>query len=150
MALPVVVTSWLVFGLVLMLMEIITPGFVIFFFGLSAMTVALILWLFPSLSLSWALLLFSLFSILYLLLLRRFFKCAFRGDREVAVTSEHELVGKIGVVLEEIHPPCPGRVTIGETSWQATATVPLQKGMMVRVIGQENLTVQVALVDAGV
>ena len=65
---------WLYIGSFLMLAEIVSPGFVIFFFGLGAATVAVCKWAFPSLSLAWQLALFSISSIFYLLVLRRYMK----------------------------------------------------------------------------
>ena len=57
---------WMYVGAGLMLAEILTPGFVMFFFGLSAATVGLLVLLLPepfSPTLMWQLALFSLFSL---------------------------------------------------------------------------------------
>ena len=74
---------WLYLGAFLMFAEIMAPGFVIFFFGLAAATVGGFLFLVPegfNVTLAWQLGLFSLFSILYLVTLRRYAKSIFLGD----------------------------------------------------------------------
>ena len=42
---------WMYVGAFLMLAELISPGFVVFFFGLAAVTVSVLKWIFPSLPL---------------------------------------------------------------------------------------------------
>ena len=68
---------WLYVGAGLMLAEILTPGFVMFFFGLSAATVGAFVLLLPdpfNPSFKWQLAFFSLFSLIYLVTLRRYVK----------------------------------------------------------------------------
>ena len=43
---------WLIVGVALTLSEIFIPGFTIFWFGLGGFIAALLLWLFPALSLA--------------------------------------------------------------------------------------------------
>ena len=63
---------WLYVGAFLMLAELLLPGFVVFFFGLSAATVGLLRFaLGESFTLTWQLAAFSAFTILYLAVLRR-------------------------------------------------------------------------------
>ena len=63
---------WLYAGAILMLMEILAPGFVIFFFGLAAATVGLVRFAVgDAFTLTWQLAAFSALSIVYILVLRR-------------------------------------------------------------------------------
>ena len=79
---------WLYFGAFLMLMELLAPGFVVFFFGLSAATVGLCrLAIGESFALTWQLAAFSALSIVYLLVLRRWLKKTFFGGRVEAKTD---------------------------------------------------------------
>ena len=75
---------WLYAGVALILLEIMTPGLVSLFFGLAALTVALIVWLMPTLAQGWQWLLFSALSVLYLVLLRKSLKSVFSGTRKVS------------------------------------------------------------------
>ena len=136
-------TLWIVMGILLMLAEAATPGFILFFFGLAALSVGLIALAFP---MAWwvELILFSLLSVLYLVLLRRLVKSIFSGKKE-AVDSfvEEGQQGKQGVVTRKIDPPVKGRVEINEVGWTATADEPLDPGTPIIVTGQSNLTLHV-------
>ena len=134
---------WLYIGSFLMLAEIVSPGFVIFFFGLGAATVAVCKWAFPSLSLAWQLALFSITSIFYLLVLRRYMKKLFMGDAENSPGLASEFVGRVGKVIETIRPEVPGRIELGEVEWKATASERLEPGTEVKVVAQDNLTMRV-------
>lgn len=130
---------WLYMGIFLMLMEIMTPGFVVFFFGLAAAAVGGILFLFDfSGTLQAAL--FSGLSILFLLTLRRFMLSAFMGNTSTVSAIEHEHVGRTGKVVEAIRPMVAGRVLIGDAEWVATAEESLEPGAEVRVVAQKSLT----------
>ena len=134
---------WLYIGAFLMLAEIVSPGFVIFFFGLGAATVAVCKWAFPSMSLAWQLALFSITSIFYLLVLRRYMKKLFMGDAENSPGLASEFVGRVGKVIETIRPEVPGRIELGEVEWKATASERLEPGTEVKVVAQDNLTMRV-------
>ena len=133
------------FGAFLMLMELLAPGFVIFFFGLSAATVGLCRFAFgESMSLTWQLAAFSAFSILYLVVLRRWLKKTFLGGKEETKTDfDNEYVGRVGKVTEAISPPLSGRVMIGDAEWTASADEAIAAGMTVKVLSQNNLTMKV-------
>ena len=136
---------WIYVGSALMLLELLAPGFVIFFFGLSAATVGLIAsvagdWF----SLTWQLAAFSAFSILYLVTLRRYLRSVFSGSRGDSKTDfDHEAVGRMGKIVEPVAPPHAGRVMIGDAEWTAVADRPLAAGTEVKVISQNNLTMKV-------
>ena len=136
---------WLYFGAFLMLMELLAPGFVIFFFGLSAATVGLCRFaLGGAFSFTWQLAAFSAFSILYLMVLRRWLKKTFLGGKVEAKTDfDNEYVGRVGKVTQAIDPPLTGRVEIGDAEWTATADAPVAQGAMVEVVSQNNLTMKV-------
>ena len=133
---------WLYAGAILMLMEITAPGFVIFFFGLAAATVGLILFA-ADLSATWQAALFSVLSILYLVTLRRLVKSVFMGDTAATKAITSEYVGRIGKVVQAIRPEVPGRILLGDAEWTATADMRLEPGTEVKVIEQINLTMKV-------
>ncbi len=142
---------WLYAGAFLMLAEIMAPGFVIFFFGLAAVTVGAIMFVLPeslALAFTWQLGLFSLFSILYLVLLRRYVKTVFLGDTDNSQALASEYVGRLGKVTELVRPEMPGRVMLGDAEWNAAANERLEAGTEVRVVRQENLTMVVERLGA--
>lgn len=134
--------GWLIAGIVLMLMELMTPGFVVFFFGLAAAAVSLCIWLIPGFGIYWQLAAFSVFSILFLMVLRRYVKSVFMGDSEENAVAD-DLVGSVGKVTELIRPEVPGRVEIRDAGWTASAAVRIEPGEEVRVTAHDNLTVTV-------
>lgn len=134
--------GWLIAGIVLMLMELLTPGFVVFFFGLAAASVSLCMWVFPSFGAYWQLAAFSVFSVLYLVVLRRYVKSVFMGDKEQNAVAD-DLVGRVGRVTELIRPDVPGRVEIRDAGWTASAAVRIEPGEEVKVVAHDNLTVTV-------
>ena len=131
---------WLYVGIALILLEVMTPGVVSLFFGLSALTVALIAWLAPGLAQGWQWIAFSLFSVLYIWLLRKSLKSIFNGDREVSDSPSDEYTGKLAVVTEAVAPNRPGRVEFGGTTWKAEAAQELAAGASVRIAAKKNLT----------
>lgn len=134
---------WLYVGAFLMLAELASPGFVIFFFGLGAATVAGTKWLVPGLSLSWQLALFSIFSVFYLIVLRKWVKNVFMGDTAETQKIASEYVGRVGKVVEAIRPEVPGRIMLGDAEWSASSAVAIAPGATVKVVAQDNVTLVV-------
>ena len=136
---------WLYAGAGIMLLELVSPGFVIFFFGLAAATVGLLRFAFGEpFDMTWQFSAFSVLSIIYLVFLRRFLKTVFMGKVETEKESmDDDMTGRLGEVTEEINPPSPGRVMIRDAEWTANAAGFIAAGEKVRVTGRENLTVNV-------
>lgn len=137
---------WMYLSAFLLLMELLVPGFVIFFFGLSAATVGLLRFAFGDpLTTAWQLAAFSAFSVLYLVCLRRWLKKLFSGKVESSANGFDEgLIGRFGKVAEAIRPPQTGRVLVGDAEWTAAAARALEAGTDVVVTGRNNLTLTVA------
>jgi membrane protein implicated in regulation of membrane protease activity len=130
-------------GAFLMLAELASPGFVVFFFGLGAASVAVLKGFCPSMPLWLQFAAFSFFSIFYLLVLRRYMKRVFVGEKEESTSIGNEYIGRIGRVVEVVRPDVPGRILLGDAEWSARAASRLEPGTEVRVVAQENLTLRV-------
>jgi hypothetical protein len=135
---------WLVLGLLLVLAELASAGgFYMIFFGVGAIVVALLasfglagpLWL--------QLFLFSLISVVSLLLFRR--PLLKRLQLEPQMPPVDPLVGEIGVASEDLLPGKVGRVELRGTAWSGrnTTSSPLARGARCRVIRVDGLTVDV-------
>ncbi len=133
---------WMYIGAGMMLLELLAPGFVIFFFGLAAASVGLCrFWLGATLTPAWQMIAFSVFSILYLAVLRRWLKNIFSGVKSVSDDNfDSDYIGRIGKVTTEIKPPLTGRVMIGDAEWTAQSDGAIAAGCEVRVVAQKNLT----------
>jgi membrane protein implicated in regulation of membrane protease activity len=135
--------AWFVFGFVLLILEVMNPSALIFFFGFGAWTVSVITpwW---EISTSWQLMVFIITSLIYLALLRgtvlRYIESKM-GEEPYPI--EDEFVGKTAVVVERIAPPMTGKVTLNGTHWSARADRPLEVGEAVLVSGRDNLTLKV-------
>ena len=136
---------WIYAGAALMLLELIAPGFVLCFFGLSAATVGVLKFAFgDAFTPTGQLAAFSVFSVLYILILRRYLKRVFVGGKvETKTDFDNESVGRVGRLTEAILPPLTGRVMLGDAEWTAESDRPIEKGANVRVVAQSNLTMKV-------
>jgi membrane protein implicated in regulation of membrane protease activity len=138
---------WFLIGLVLMLLEFVLPGFIIFFFGVGAWIVALIC-LFADISINVQLILFLVASVLLLLSLRKWMRGVFVGHKKFGRPSDDdqsEFTGKKAVVTRTIHPVMGGKVELHGTSWNAETDgdEPLEEGTAVEITGKHGLTLKV-------
>jgi hypothetical protein len=131
---------WFVAGVGLLVFELVTPGgFFAVFYGFAAILVGLLTavhltgpeWL------QW--LLFSVFSVVGVLLLRR--PVMQRLGVPPAALPGEEMRGEWAVVTEEIHPGEMGKVELRGTTWSARAHRTLRVGERVPVDRIEGLTV---------
>ena len=142
---------WMYAGAALMLLELVTPGFVLVFFGLSAATVGMLKLSFgDAFTMSWQLVSFSVLSVLYLAFLRRWLKSIFKGDVEDSpLDLGSEYAGRSGRVTARISPPGQGRVLVGDAEWTAESSVAIEKDEPVKVVSRRNLTLFVEPVSPG-
>lgn len=136
---------WFVAGVGLIILEILAPVFILVFFGLAAIVVALLTWLFPHLPEWSAWLFFAVFSVVSLLTLRRWCKAVFAGKRsQVRDDLASDITGQQAVVVTRILPGQPGKVEFRGAHWGAVASEVLEPGMQVRIVKQESITLTVA------
>lgn len=135
---------WFLSGLVLLLAEFIIPGFVIFFFGVGAWVVALLLWFNIDLSFSSQLFIFLLSSIFSLVIFRRYGKNYFQGKvvKEDAASFD-DVKGEKAIVTEEIVPVRGGKVEFHGTQWNAESESAIAVGTTVEITERNNLTLTV-------
>jgi membrane protein implicated in regulation of membrane protease activity len=89
---------WLTLGLILVLAEMFIPSFTIFWFGLGALLVGLLLWIAPDLPLSWQIFTWAIASGLFTFLWFRFLKPRMT-DRTKAGMSREAVLGECGQVI---------------------------------------------------
>ena len=133
---------WLFLGLILLGIEVMTPGgFYILFFGLSALVVGALTG-FDVVQSEWAQwLLFSLLSIGSLLVFRNPLRRLTHVDasKDDRVDS---LIGESALVLDGLAPGEQGKAELRGTVWNAknSGAVPLSKGQRAKVAKIEGLT----------
>jgi membrane protein implicated in regulation of membrane protease activity len=133
---------WLLLGLVLLAVEMTTPGgFYIFFFGLAALIVGALAgleWL-NTAWLQW--LLFSILSLISLFLFRNSL-LAWMKAREPVGQDVDSMVGETAVVIDELPAGAVGKVELRGTTWNArnAGQTVLTKGHRARVERVDGLT----------
>ena len=130
---------WFIAGIVYYILELFLPGFFIFFFGIGAWLMALLL-LMPGVDLNFnlQLLIFLIFSIGTILL--------FRGTIMRVISPTVPDVAPwppIGEVVETIIPPTYGKIKYMGTYWRAFASVQIPAGASVHVVKRDNLALVV-------
>lgn len=132
---------WIVGGLMLVLSEFAVPGFVVCFFGASAMAVGVLTWVFPAMGAGAKLLIFGVGGLVLLLGCRRYMPKAFQGDRKLRGDNpdDDELAGSRAVVAEDIREGLGGKVEFRGSLWRARAEEPLPKGTIVEVVRRDNI-----------
>jgi len=136
---------WFLVGLGMFLLELVSPGFFILFFGLGAWIVAIVCY-FLAISLNAQLFLFIVASLVSLVLLRRWLQGFLKGFVKAEQDLNQEMddfVGHKAVVIERIEPRKSGKVEFNGTPWQAESSETIEKEETVKIISKNNLVLQV-------
>src|SRR5262245_35172960 len=115
------VLIWFVVGLLMFLLELVSPGFFILFFGVGAWIVAAICYFVP-ISLNTQLFSFIITSLISLVLLRKWLRGVLTGHVKAQQDLNKEMddfVGEKATVIERIDPRRAGKVEFRGTSWEA-------------------------------
>ena len=137
---------WIVFGLILALGEIATPGgFFLLFFGSAAIIVGLLDVAGVAQALWVQLALFSILSIGSLVLFRGRLQQRLNLDSQLQPAVD-QLVGEVGTVSGELPPGAIGKVEVRGASWSArnASDVVLRPGTRCRVLAVDGLMLDVA------
>lgn len=134
---------WFIIGLVLFLLELVLPGFVIFFFGVGAWFTALVCLIFhPGTDIQ--IVVFAVTSVLALVALRRMIqKRILYGKTDNSVFVEDEFTGKEGKALTDILPGSKGKVEFKGTTWSAESEMPVNEGDFVIIVKKDNFNLTV-------
>lgn len=131
--------AWALIGIGLLILEIVTPGFLVLFFGvgaLSAMIPAVL-----GLGLAWQLGVFALVSILSLILFRPFLVRLY-GRHEPMPTGIQALVGRRVVLRNTIAAGAQyGEVNVDGDVWRAQVEggARLESGSQAEIVGHEGI-----------
>lgn len=131
---------WIVAGLILVILEITTLTFILLWIGIGAIIAGISAFLAPNLGMQ--LLVFSISSLLLLIYTRPLTK-RWRNKTPNIQSGVYALIGKEGVVIEEIKEQQTGAVKIGGEIWSATSDTFIESGENVQVIDIKGVTLQV-------
>jgi membrane protein implicated in regulation of membrane protease activity len=129
---------WFILGLGFFLLELVIPGFFIFFFGLGAWITAVVCLLAdPSINLQ--IIIFAITSVLSLIGLRKIIQRKFfynRGNKSDDV--EDEFTGKEALAISDFGGMKTGKVEFKGTTWKSESTSEIIKGQRVVIISKED------------
>jgi membrane protein implicated in regulation of membrane protease activity len=129
---------WFILGLILLLAELVLPGFVIFFFGAGAWITALVC-LFGNPGINLQVLIFAVTSVLALVIFRKMIQNKFiynKDDRSGEV--EDEFTGKEAVAVADFGADRMGKVEFKGTSWKAESKSEIVAGQRVIILEKES------------
>ena len=127
---------WAIGGLVLLIAEIVAPGFFLVFLGVAAIATGLFTLLFD-LSLAPQLVLFVIYTALAVMIGKRWYAEPDHADQSIRLNDPSErMVGKSVTVIDPVDDH-GGRVRVGDGEWSARGG-PAAAGARVRVIAVDG------------
>jgi membrane protein implicated in regulation of membrane protease activity len=129
---------WFILGLVLFILELIMPGFIIFFFGLGAWITALVCLLgHPGTNLQ--IIIFAITSSILLLALRRIIQKKFLNSINTKSEDvEDEFTGKEALATVDFGGMKKGKVEFKGTTWTAESSSEIREGQRVLIIEKDS------------
>ncbi|NNG75069.1 NfeD family protein [Acinetobacter sp. ANC 4277] len=129
---------WFVLGILLILSELVIPAFAALWFGLAAIMVGVLLWMFPMMGFTTQLVTWIILSVLCTLLWFKFIK-PLSIDKTKAGLSREATIGQVGMVIQThmehdlitVRFPMP---VLGSDEWNCRTLTPVQVGDRVRVV----------------
>jgi membrane protein implicated in regulation of membrane protease activity len=122
---------WFLLGLGLFLLELLIPGFFIFFFGLGAWVTALVC-LFTNPGINLQIIIFAVVSVISLIALRRIIQKKFFFNKgTLSEDVEDEFTGKEAIAKNDFGGMINGKVEFKGTTWTAESTAEIKTGQRV-------------------
>src|SRR5690606_408128 len=126
-----------IIGFVFLVLEIIVPGLILFFFAVGAWVVAILTFL-MDVSIIGQLIVFVASSVLTFLLLRRSLKKLLWTSKN-SCEIDDECIGKTARAQSVIRPGQNGKVEFKGTIWDAASQDIIEAGENVVIIGNESI-----------
>lgn len=138
---------WLSLGVVLLIVEVVTGGFWIGFFGVGGLVTALALWTEAITGLNAQLAVFLVSSILPLVVLRKPLMTWL--NRDAQASRFNDAVGQTAVVVQDIVPPGVGRVEYQGSTWEADSAAGerLTANTRVQIVRQDGTRLSVRAIS---
>ncbi|GAA5187665.1 NfeD family protein [Acinetobacter kookii] len=129
---------WFVLGILLMLSELALPAFAALWFGIGAIMVGVLYWMFPMMGFTTQIVTWIILSVLCTLLWFKFIK-PLSIDKTKAGLSREATIGQVGMVIQihlqhdliTVRFPMP---VLGSDEWNCRTLAPVHVGDRVRVV----------------
>lgn len=140
------VWMWGIFGLVLLAIEIVSGTLYILWFGIAALIVAVLLWLWPAAPVTLQLFLYASLSLSSLYIWRHHYKQTSPDSR--IGQSQGDEIGRIGLIIEPVSPRQNGRIqftqgVMGSREWVAVASEDIEAGAEAVIVAIEGNSLRV-------
>ena len=134
---------WFILGLGLFLLELVVPGFFIFFFGLGAWITALFC-LIGNPGTNLQIIIFAITSVISLAALRSIIqKKFFYSKKNLSEEVEDEFTGREALATTDFGPDKYGKVEFKGTTWDAESKFEISKKQSVVIINKESFKLNV-------
>jgi membrane protein implicated in regulation of membrane protease activity len=138
--------TWGVLGLILIAVEMATGTMYVLWFGISALCVAIAIWLFPAMPVAIQFAIFAALSIGSLAIWKLNYKMTETHSR--IGQAQGEEIGRIGTVIMTCSPNQNGKIQftqglMGSREWPAIASETITEGTQARVIAVEGNTLRI-------
>lgn len=133
--------NWFVFGLALLMLELLAPGFFFIWFGLAALVtggIALLLGSVADFGWQWQIAVFLVLAVIFVLAGRRFFGSNDRHDEPFLNQRGEQLIGQ-RATLDEALVNGRGRIRINDTLWRVKGP-DLPAGTQVHIVSFDPVT----------
>jgi len=129
---------WFILGLGLFLLELVMPGFIIFFFGLGAWVTAIVCLIgHPGINLQ--IIIFAITSTLLLIALRKIIQNKFLNSKRTRSDDvEDEFTGKEAIANTDFGGLKQGKVEFKGTTWTAESISEVKEGERVVIIEKNS------------
>jgi len=138
---------WIIAGFTLVGLELVVPSFTIIWFGLGALVVGILAFVWPTFPVAGQVFLWSIASICFTVMWFKYFKP--KGDRTHAGSSKEGIVGESGIIIRGTTDSY-GRGTVrfrisilGADEWSCFSEEVLRVGDSVRVVDIEGQILKV-------
>ena len=132
---------WAIMGVALVLAELVVPAFVLVWFGLGALIVALLVALMPDLGFTPELLIWIISSVALVLAWFKIFKP--HQHKITSGRSSAEAVGEVGLLISDIEPFGKAKARfqtplLGSDVWECVSDQNIKAGSRIKVVSVEG------------
>lgn len=129
---------WFGIGFVLLVLEFIVPGLILFFFAVGAWIVAILCLIYDP-GINTQILVFLGSSVVTILLFRKWIRKLIWSKKLSTELLEDEFLGKTAIAQTNITPGKNGKVDFKGTSWDACSEDVIDQGENVTIIGNDSI-----------
>lgn len=142
MPFEVIFWHWWSLGAILLIIELLAPGMFFIWMGESAFVVGAVLWVFPGMDLEYQVILFSILSVVSIVVFRRFLRYSpIQSDRPLLNRRTAQYVGRVFTLQEPIVNG-RGKIRVDDSTWRVEGE-DCPAGAKVRVTDAEGVILKV-------